>query len=309
VWLETTPPARREIVIASPLPIGSIAAGDIAQVPAEVGIRFERQGTLPATRTAAAGRVLTRDGVRALEVILDADRTSVRDAATGEGVRWPIDVVAPNADQPAVDAAIAAVLSERVWTAPPDRRVRLLLVPARSDRPEAVQAFRPAVITVPWMADGAARVARDHDLGDAAARVATGSSDPTFMAAPWQRLASAGDGRPLVIAAADGDRLLIATAAPASDIVTPLLVRAIANGIASTPDLQAAEITPIPDALLQQWSRPAAPVVAPHVDTVDRDDRRWLWLAVLGLLALETWMRRTGKDAAAEIGGDTARVA
>src|SRR3954466_6405594 len=61
VWLETTPPARREIVAASPPPSGSIAAADIAQVPAEVGIRFERQGTLPATRIAAAGRLLTDD--------------------------------------------------------------------------------------------------------------------------------------------------------------------------------------------------------------------------------------------------------
>lgn len=303
LWLEAAPPARREIVIASPLAIGSIAAADIAQVPAGIGIRFERQGTLPATRTAAAGRLLTRDGIRALEVILDADRTSVRDAATGEAVRWPIDVVSSKADQPAVDAAIAAVLAERVWAGPADRRVRLLLVNG------ADVAQVPVGIAQVWMADAAARIARDQGLRSAAARVAGGLADARFMAAPWQRLASAADGRPLAVAAAEADRLLIATAAPASNIVTPLLLRSIANGIASMPDLQAAEVTPIPDAVLHGWSRPAAPVVAPRVETVDRDDRRWLWLAVLGLLPLETWMRRERKDAGAEIGEETARVA
>src|SRR3954469_10958689 len=144
VWLETMPPARREIVIASPLPIGSIAAADVAQVPAEVGIRFERHGTLPATRIAAAGRLLAHDGVRALEVTVDGDRTSVRDAATGEAAAWPIEVVAPKADQPAVDAAIAAVLSERVWAAPPDRRVRLVVAPQPAQSAEMAQGSEPA---------------------------------------------------------------------------------------------------------------------------------------------------------------------
>jgi hypothetical protein len=345
VWLETTPPARRELVIDSPLPIGSITAADIAQIPAHIGVRFKRHGSLPATRAAAAGRLLTRDGVRAREVILDADRTSVRDAATAEAVAWPIDVIASPADQPAADAAIAAVRAQRVWAAPADRRVRLVLVPARFDHADqkvatasesqadlkagaasesqadlkaraaadtasdVVQAFRPAVIAEPWMADAIARVAADRGVGAAAVRVASGLSDARFTAAPWQRIASAGDGRALVVAAAAADRLLIVTAAPASDIATPLLVRSIANGIASRPDLQSAEVTPIPDAVLERWSRPAPALAAPRVETVDRDDRRWLWLAVLGLLALEVWMRRARTDAAAGIDQETTRVA
>ena len=35
----------------------------------------------------------------------------------------------------------------------------------------------------------------------------------------------------------------------------------------------------------------AAPA-APRIDTVDEDDRRWLWIAALVLLAVEAWMRR-----------------
>ena len=66
--------------------------------------------------------------------------------------------------EPAIDAAIAAVLSQRVWAAPPDRRARLVLSPAV----RCVQACRgrrvadAAPIEQPWMADAVARIARDR---------------------------------------------------------------------------------------------------------------------------------------------------
>jgi hypothetical protein len=184
----------------------------------------------------------------------------------------------------ALDAAVSAVLSQRVWAAPPDRRARLVLVPG--------EVSDASPMTQPWMADAVARIARDPDLRAAAARVASGLPDARFAAAPWQTLTAAADGRPLAAAAGSAGRFVIASAAPASDLATPVLLRSIANAIASVPDLQAAEVVPIADAVLQRWSRPAAPVTAPRVDTVEQDDRRWLWLAALALLALETWIRR-----------------
>ena len=59
------------------------------------------------------------------------------------------------------------------------------------------------------------------------------------------------------------------------------------------PYLTAEEVVPVADSVLQHWSRPPAPVTSPRLDNVDRDDRRWLWAAVLALLALESWIRRT----------------
>ena len=314
LWLDSAPPARREMVIASPLPIGSITYADIGSIPAAIGIRFERSGTLPPTRTIPAGRLLTSDGVRAVQVTLTGEQTSVSDSAAGDAIGLPIDVVSPPDQRADVDAAVSAVLSQRVWAAPPGRRGRLVFVPAL-----VVQAFRPALVagfsdvspvTQPWMADAVARIARDPDLRAAATRVAEGLSDPRFAAAPWQTLTAAADGRPLAAAAGSGGRLVVASAAAASDLATPVLLRAIANAIASQPDLQAAEVVPIADALLQRWSRPAAPVTAPRVDTVEQDDRRWLWLAALALLALETWIRRTRPAAAlAQRQEERARVA
>jgi hypothetical protein len=299
LWLDAAPPARREIVIASTLSIGSIAQADVAAIPAGIGVRFERTGSLPATRTVPAGRLLTAGTVRAREVTLAGSQTSSRETATGEAVAWPIEVVSSKDEQPAVDAAIAAVLSQGIWAPPPDRRARVVL------RSEVAQAFRPAVAPAviegladaspmrqPWMAVAVSRIARDPDLGTAAARVTTGLADARFRAAPWQILATAADGRPLAAAAGSATRLIVASAAPSADVATPVLLRSIANGIADVPDLRRAEVVPIGEAVLQRWTRPAAPVSSPRIEAVDQDDRRWPWMAVLCLLALETWIRR-----------------
>jgi hypothetical protein len=324
LWLDTAPPARRELVVASPFPIGSITEADVGAIPSGVGVRFERTGTLPGTRTMAAGRLLTSGGVRAREVTLAGDQTLVRDAATAEPMVWPIDVVSSKAEQPAIDAAVAAVLSQRVWAAPPDRRARLVLVEPIVVMPLAeptvvVQAFRPAIVDGladvssverPWIADAMARIAGDLELGAAAARVTAGLSDARFAASPWQMLTSAADGRPLAVAAESASRLVVASAARASDVATPLLLRAIANAIAAVPDLRSAEVVPIADEQLREWSRPSMPPALPRIETVDQDDRRWVWLAVLCLLGLETWIRRARPvDAARDAQEEDARVA
>ncbi len=302
LWLDTTPPARREIVIASPFPIGSITNADVAAVPRGIGIRFERTSTLPETRTLDGGRLLTQSGARRRELTLTGVRTSARDVAAGDQLTWPIEIVADAADKPALDAAAAAVLSQHVWAAPPDRRARVVLIPGTSaDLPPSRYGGRPAVvnsvsdavpITVPWMADAVARMAKDHDLRATAMGVAGGLTDKRFVTAPWQVLAVAADGRPLAAAAGSADRLLVVSAAGAMSLATPVLLRSIANGISSIPDLRQAEVMPIADAVLKRWSRPAAPVVSPRIETVDHDDRRWSWLATLCLLALEHWIRR-----------------
>ena len=149
-----------------------------------------------------------------------------------------------------------------------------------------------APITQPWMAAAAVRIARDPDLRAAGVRVADGLADARFAAAPWQTLASAANGRPLVVPAGSAKGIVVASAAPASDVATPVLLRSIADAIADVPDLQRAEVVPIADAVLQRWSRPPLPVTVPAIETIDQDDRRWLWVAVLCLLALESWVRR-----------------
>ena len=142
------------------------------------------------------------------------------------------------------------------------------------------------------MADDVARIARDRPLHDEASRLANGLGGQRFTQAPWHTIARARDGRPVAAAAAAGDHLLIASAAKEGDLLVPTLVRAIAENLASPPNLSDAEILAIPDSQLRAWSRPSGPPL-PRPETVERDDRRWLWGMVLVLLAVEAWMRRS----------------
>jgi Aerotolerance regulator N-terminal len=292
LWLDTAPPARREIVVASTFPIGSITQEEVTAIPASIGVRFERTGTLPAARTVPGGRLLTSAGVRAHEITLAGVSTSLRETAVSDPGTWPIEVSAPKAERPAIDAAMAAVLSQRVWAAPSNRRARLFVANVEQpfQRPPATGSA--LFVGEPWIATAIAGITRDRDLHQATSRVAAGLIAVEFTSEPWQTVAFAADGRPLVVASGSAQGIVVRSAARASDMVTPLLLRAIANAIADVPDLRAAEVVPIADAVLQRWTRPAAPMVSPRIDTVDRDDRRWLWAAVLCLLALETWIRR-----------------
>jgi len=294
-WLETAPAARRELVVMSSFPLGSITAADVAGVPADIGLRLERSGTVPSTRTVQAGRVWTSAGVVTRQVTLDGSRTSVREETTAEPLTWPIDVVSSPEYGSIADAAASAVLSQRVWAPPPDRRARLVLLEPAS---KAVVAHADAIadasaIDRPWMADAVAGMTRDADLRTAAERVAGGLDETRFARAPWQVVAAAADGRPLVVAAGSPTRLVVVCGAQASDVVTPVVMRAIANAIAQVPDLQSAEVVSISDALLQGWSRPATPPRVPRVGAVESDDRRWFWVAALCLLAFEMWIRRS----------------
>jgi hypothetical protein len=303
-WLESAPPGRRELLVRSRFPIGSIAAADLAAVPATIGVRLERAGTLPAAQAVDAGRVVEGNAILSRRVTLEGPRTAVQETPAAEYAVWPVEIVNPPAEQRAVDAAVGAVLAQRVWAPAQDRRARVVI--AEKDYP-----FSAAPIRTPWIADGVARLVRDGDLQSAAARVEGALADAAFSSPPWLTVASARNGRPLAAAAESSGRLLLVSAAPAADLFTPLLLRSLVNVLAEPPDLQGAEIVPIPDRRLAEWSRPAGPVAEPRAESLRRDDadndRRWLWLAALGLLAAEAWMRRarTSPDEREE----TARVA
>jgi hypothetical protein len=205
--------------------------------------------------------------------------------------------------RPAINAAIDAVLSQGVSMPPPDRPTRLIVVaPARGSE------IGVTPLRLPWMTDALARIVRDTDLQSEAARVPTGFADQRYTNVPWQPLAAAADGRPLVSAAASSGTLIVASAADAGAFVTPVLLRSLANNVGTPDDAAQVDVLPISDSQLRAWTRPPA-VTAPRVDTVERDDRRWLWTGVLMLLAVEAWIRRPRPDAVEAVDEETPRVA
>jgi len=336
-WLENAPPARRELLIVGPLALGSMSADDLAAIPPGIGVRFEQSGGLPAERSIAGGRVLAMErdsavhtlerdsAVHTLEregfsraarpgsvvvqqqVTLDGARTSVQETGAAAGSDpFPVNVVCSTDARPMVDAAIAAVRSQRVWAPAANRRGRLVLLDPSID-PAGVADGGP--VRESWVADAVASIARDRDLQVAGAQTPAGLSDPRFSAPPWQPLLLATDGRPLAVAGASSASLVVVSGATPSSLVTPLLLRAMANVLGGPPDLRQAEVLAIPDAQLRAWSRPTSPVTTPRVDRVERDDRRWLWILVLVLLALESWVRRAKAEDKTKTYEEDVRVA
>jgi Aerotolerance regulator N-terminal len=312
-WLETVPPARREVVVVSPLALGSLTAADVAGVPAAIGIRFERRGTFRAQNEIDGSAILASGAESGAAVtltpriVLNGPATSVNDAGVRAEAPWPLEIQAPPDAQPAIRAVVSAVLADRVRQPNAGHRARLRVVP------DVAQAFRPAdvgAIRTPWIADAVARIARDRDLQSAAARLHVADRAAEAARHTEVELATAADGTPIAVAAESSGTLIVVSAASATDLFTPLLARSIVNSLSAEPDLRRAEVVAIPDGTLQSWSRPAPSPEAPRLDTVDQDDRRWLWLAALALLALETGMRRSrATPAARDEHQEAARVA
>jgi hypothetical protein len=313
-WLASAPPARRELVIAAPLTIGSIADVDLAAVTSDVGIRFTRTEDLPAIRRVQTTPLLTRTGTLRRTVTLAGRTTRVSEEFGDESAPWPIGIVAARDLQNTANAALAAVRSQHVRQPPPDRRGRLMLLQP-ADAEDVTTSVPPGWdgggddVRVAWMADAIARMARDDDLRAEAARTRSGLVDDRFARIPWRVLARAADGRPVASAAASSQTLLVAAASRPGDLIVPVLLRAFANSLAPETDLSAAEAVPIPDEQLRAWSRPPGSPAFPRLNTVDRDDRRWLWVVVLLLLIVETWIRRSRREDAEAIAQEAAGVA
>jgi hypothetical protein len=307
-WLDTAPPARRELVIAAPLTLGSLERTDLDEVPAGIGIRLIRTGQLPVSRTVTGPSVLTvdpHDGGRAKihsrTIDLNGAETNVRQAATAAGAQTAVTLAAPEDERRLMEAALTAVLSNGV-TLPPSNRHAVV---ASASAPELFDHTRVSAGSQgsrsvrpddapSWQAGAVATLANDDELR-AAARNVPAFLDDRFIQAPWHVLVRGGGGRPIIATLArpdDLNDLIVVTAAPPADIVTPILIRAVFKALALPVDLTHEEILPIPDAALRAWEREPGDVALRQLTSNEQDDRRWLWGTALALLGLESWLRR-----------------
>jgi hypothetical protein len=285
-WFDSQPPGRRQLIVRSTFPLGSIDDADVARIPRNIGVRLERSGTLPGARTFPAAPIISgRIGstVRAeREVRFEGGRTSVRTLAGTTSASLPIEISAPESRRASADDVLRAVVADGVSVPIGSRTARIELADATvSDSAPAIGEIRR-----PWMADAIDRIWRESSLRPSLLKNAR------FDAA--------------------GDRFVIHVAAriPESDLAD--LIRLVLDAMGPPGEHPNEEILPIPDAKLQAWSREAGPASPPAIDQRP-DDGRWFWLLSLVLLAVESAVRssleRRHARATEPIPSERARVA
>jgi hypothetical protein len=253
-WLQHQPPATRELVIAGDLRRGAVTGGDLALVPAAVGIRFVPATPAPASPSASLAAVADNgEGeTQGFELnMTPTDRaTEVVYQPTGVPADW-LTVQAPAADRRYADALRAATLAEGLVNDDPrERRV-----------------------TVVFPGDGMLRAAG-----------LAGPAASSWMHDVVGRL----DG---LVAGERQGQLVVLADVPASDPAAVGFVARVAR-LTLTTSRAAFEPVRISPERLAAWSRPPGSDDR-EAPPRDEGDRRWLWAAVLALLGIEQLLRRT----------------
>jgi hypothetical protein len=279
--LSTAPPSRREIVVISDFQLGSIGAGDVAAVPAGMGLRFIRLGK-PEEHAAFDGDVsLGAPGVpaRLQRIEVTPGGTAVRLAAAAGG-HDGLRLLGDGGSHERLQRTVA-----RAGAPAPSPMEPLTLAFAGAQDGE-VPGITDGGRWQPWMIRTLLRMSRDDALADAARAQRARARLPDA----WVVARSAGGDAVLVGAPAGRELLLIAAAHPA-DYLAAVALRSALRARRGAPDWSEREVARIPRAQLAAWQR-EPPAVGPR-DVFQTDgDGRAIWLAVLGLLGVETFVRR-----------------
>ncbi len=255
-----------------------------------------RTDSLGAGIRAAAAWAVSQPGERQITVVSDFQRGAIDDVAVGlvpkgvglrfERVRstppplppgfsiggdrvrmaWPVAAasvsnpifVEAGAEQATAERMLAAVLSVTPVASPADRSRATFIFPLSPDRAGRIAAIQP--IDQAWM-----------------------FAATKNLLARWPEAARAG-----VVQPGSGELLVILDLAPSS-LDAAEAVASVAASFAGIVPVAESDPRTIDDAQLTSWERAAEPAV---VEREGEPRGRWLWLGVLGLLAVETWMRR-----------------
>jgi len=282
-WVETQPPARRQLILRSTFALGSIDAADVARIPANMGLRLERGGTLPGSRTFRAAPVISGQIGSPVsterEAHFDGGQTSVRALAGTKPTTLPVEISAPDSRRASADDVLRAVVADGVPAPISNRTARIELVE------ETIPGSEAAIgeIRRPWMANAIDRIWRESSARSSLLNSARFDGS--------------------------GDRLTVRVGATIPDADLARLIRLVLAAMGPAAEHPNEEILPIPDAQLRAWSREPGPASLPAVDG-RANDGRWFWLASLVLLAAESWLRSKQRAGANEPAlSETERVA
>lgn len=258
-----------------------------------------RTESLPEGIRAAAAWAVSQPGERQITVVSDFQRGSLDESAIGlvpkgvglrfervkstlsplpagfsigeNGVRmaWPVPAPTPlqaiqvvaGTEQADADRMLAAVLTVTPVPETPvgiDRHNAVFVFPKATDREDMIRRITP--IDEAWMF----------------AAVKT-------LLARWPKQVRVGVAEPQL-----SQLIVIFDAAPAS-LDAAEAVASVASELNNVVRPSEREPRTIADDQLKQWERPAESAV---LEREGEPQGRWLWIGVLALLAVETWMRR-----------------
>jgi hypothetical protein len=107
-------------------------------------------------------------------------------------------------------------------------------------------------------------------------------------------------GEPVVLAAegtVDGtNRLVLLPLVNAGSLTSAALVAAATRATSAAPLVAEVDPSTIDDGLLRSWQREPVAAPAARDPRTGASDGRWLWVLALVLLALETVLRREGRE-------------
>lgn len=280
---------RRELVIVSGFPIGSVAASDVANVPAGVGVRFV-QVPISADEHPIGPPLVRGASARGLapHLTLRPGETTVTWAEAGAAESPAIDWRVKPEDAAGLASATGAALDVGVPARASDRPVTIVL-PDAPDRAQLVVDARP--IDQLWMFDVLRALAADATLASAARSSQASGADLPAALTPVVR-----DGAGIVLLAAGSvgpnpSRLLLTSNVPAATVFTAALAIAVADATRATP-WSTLEPDTITRDELTRWERPIAPAPGIVSPTVGAPLGRWFWIVALAWIAFETWWRR-----------------
>jgi hypothetical protein len=257
--LTAAPPARREVVIVSDFQRGALTPRALAAVDASFGIRFVRVGTMVDRRAVEGPTLLGTDGIaHRAQVAIEKERTSVtwqQVSATSSGLTLG---VATEIDH----SRLLKVVAASGTPAPsPEQPVMLTFgnVHAAGEHQRLPRR---------WMLETVLRLRNDPELRRAEAT-------------------------PAIRARSQANALVLDVQTASDSYVAAAALRGAltARQGGTARAYEEYEVATIDDAALAAWSRSPGEVRMGIWRSADRNDARWFWGSVLGLLAAEMFVR------------------
>ena len=289
--------SRRELVVVSDFQVGVLDSAMVAAIPASVGVRAVVIPVRPSDAPLDRGLVEKTDVVARIGFSNNATNVAWF-LGNRETAEPRIELLAADT---AVTAAITAAAKSLGVALPIDTAARVAVIFGNA-RDRGTLARRATRVASPRLIDLVARVRGDSLLASTRGVPANGATD-SLLRHLGPAVVFDDSARTTAIAGEDtaggAHRLLVFSNGDVGSVRSAALIAAIRRALSLAPSAGELDPTTIPESVIGSWQRtPGGTPARENVDSTNGpSDGRWLWMVVLGLLAIETWLRRERRSA------------